>query len=514
MWTRNNYPVKFSFGSAVGDSRIVSKIHFSSLHQDSLTTGEVPHIGNQPREEAINSTAFLVTFTCASTGITSTTFIFNITGNSSQGTCETTGRISLQKSCLGSPTSSNSTSDRPTSTNISLTVTTTPQSATSSSLTTSSTTSGTSRAFTSALNTTRTKTSVALFLAVGVSAFVLLIVLTSTLAVVMWKRRKKKFPHVEEGALAASNTRCKWEVDPGKIQLDTPIGSGAFSRVYRGEYSCTVVAVKVLKGDSLSSEREMLLKEIELLKNMEQHPNLITMKGCCSVSPDSPIMLIMEYMNMGNLLKYLRKNRCLKCDREECEERLNDLTILTCVHNQKLKEFLNQCLVITYQVSLGMEWMEKQHCVHRDLAARNVLLHALDDKRILTKISDFGLARSAYESDMIRGDMHEQKPIKWTAPEGLLDNIFTIKSDVWSFGVVLWEVASLGSIPYPGLEKQVLVTMIQNGYRMDKPEDCSDELYQLMLQCWQSLPNKRPRFEKIRTQLEEMVTTTRGYIDL
>ena len=112
------FQVKFSFGSAVGDSRIVSKIHFSSLHQDSLTTGEVPHIGNQPREEAINSTgkhelidcmkrldpknlAFLVTFTCASTGITSTTFIFNITGNSSQGTCETTGRISLQKSCLG-----------------------------------------------------------------------------------------------------------------------------------------------------------------------------------------------------------------------------------------------------------------------------------------------------------------------------------------------------------------------------------------------------------------------------
>ncbi|XP_065832846.1 fibroblast growth factor receptor 1-like isoform X2 [Oscarella lobularis] len=514
MWTRNNYPVKFSFGSAVGDSRIVSKIHFSSLHQDSLTTGKVSYIGNQPREEAINSTEFFVTFTCASKGVSSTTFLFNITGNSSNGACETTGRFSIKKSCSGSPTSGSPSGGRPTSTKISLIVTTTPPSTSSPSLTTSDTTSGTSRAFTSALNTPRPKTLVVLFLAVVVSAFVLLIALTSTFAVVMWKRRKNKFPHVEEGALAISSKRCRWEVNPGKIQLDAPIGSGAFSRVYRGEYSCTVIAVKVLKADSQSSEREMLLKEIELLKNMEPHSNLITMKGCCTVSPDSPIMLIMEYMNMGNLLKYLRKNRCLKCVREECEERLNDPTILTCVHNQKLKEFLNQCLVITYQVSLGMEWMEKQHCVHRDLAARNVLLHALDDKRIITKISDFGLARSAYESDMIRGDMHEQKPIKWTAPEGLFDDIFTIKSDVWSFGVVLWEVASLGSIPYPGLEKQVLVTMIQNGYRMDKPEDCSDELYQLMLQCWQSLPNKRPRFEKIRTQLEEMVTTTRGYIDL
>ncbi|KAL9987755.1 hypothetical protein ACROYT_G002111 [Oculina patagonica] len=155
-----------------------------------------------------------------------------------------------------------------------------------------------------------------------------------------------------------------------------------------------------------------------------------------------------------------------------------------------------------------MEYLASKGFVHRDLAARNVLLG--EDKAV--KIADFGLLRHTY------GEIYEVKktkklPIKWMAPESLGNGIYTSKSDVWSFGVLLWELSTMGGIPYPGISNSQLYKRLKRGYRMEKPDMCTDEIYSVMLDCWKEDPDERPSFEQVISTLETMMTADTPYHD-
>ncbi|XP_036329877.1 proto-oncogene tyrosine-protein kinase receptor Ret-like [Rhagoletis pomonella] len=148
--------------------------------------------------------------------------------------------------------------------------------------------------------------------------------------------------------------------------------------------------------------------------------------------------------------------------------------------------------------------------VHRDLAARNVLL--ADGK--ICKISDFGLTRDVYEDDAYLKRSRDRVPVKWMAPESLADHVYTTKSDVWAFGVLCWELITLGASPYPGIPPQNLYHLLKTGYRMERPENCSEEIYSIVRTCWTDDPNSRPSFKYLASQFEKLLGNNVKYIEM
>eukprot|EP00118_Oscarella_pearsei_P015070 m.133138 g.133138 ORF g.133138 m.133138 type:complete len:589 (+) comp38106_c0_seq6:401-2167(+) len=498
MWTSVNSSFHYTFALETEDKSVISEV---KLLDDFPASGKVKYADNSEK-----ATEFLINGVCASTGVTNILYRFNFTGQMPSGNCETSNEFAIQKSCRVTQTPTSSVTLTPTTPTTATVLVTErkPLEVTTEAVTTD----------------VKRSTSSFLFYIIGACIGVIALGIIVILVIVFkWKRRREQATFDSVDLKLKGKTDRTWEVNPNDIRLDEQIGKGAFSRVYRGEYysnkskESTVVAVKCLSGNSHDYQKEMLLKEIELMKNMDYHPNLLGLKGCCTRSPENPIMLLMEYMNMGSLLHFLRKNRILKCDCDEGRECTDNPSVERCSHDKSLQKFLCQCVSFAWQVSNGMKWMEEQHYVHRDLAARNVLLNRREDDNIVAKLSDFGLAKDVYESGYIDGS-DEQRPIKWTAPEALIQGRFTIKSDVWSFGILLWEITTLGSVPYPGLERQLLVSMLEKGHRMDQPEDCSEEMYQLMVRCWEARPAARPNFREIKDTMEGILSATKGYLDL
>lgn len=316
----------------------------------------------------------------------------------------------------------------------------------------------------------------------------------------------------------------KWEFPRSLLKIEQVLGEGEFGRVLRakamnigGIPGPTTVAVKTLKEDACASELADLLSEYQLLKEA-QHPNVIRLLGACTTPPGAPVYLIIEFAEFGSLRNYLRRSRHL-----ESESRIPAPTSLLSTSPINVSEE-SQCgdnalnytitprdiLSFAWQISKGMAYLADIKLVHRDLAARNVLLATGK----VCKISDFGLTRDVYEDDAYLKRSKGRVPVKWMAPESLADHVYTSKSDVWSFGVLLWELVTLGASPYPGVDVHNLYNLLKVGYRMEKPSNCSQQLYKLMVSCWHQEPGMRPSFKELTSHWERMLEDGVEYLDL
>uniref|UniRef100_A0A8C1B7V7 Fibroblast growth factor receptor n=1 Tax=Cyprinus carpio carpio TaxID=630221 RepID=A0A8C1B7V7_CYPCA len=298
-----------------------------------------------------------------------------------------------------------------------------------------------------------------------------------------------------------------WEFPRENLTLGKPLGEGCFGQVVRAEAyrinkenqdQVTTVAVKMLKDDATDKDLADLISEMELMKVMDKHKNIINLLGVCT--QDGPLYVLVEYASKGSLREYLRARRPPGMDytfdvTKVPEEQLTFKDLVSCA----------------YQVARGMEYLASKRCIHRDLAARNVLV--TEDN--VMKIADFGLARGVHQIDYYKKTTNGRLPVKWMAPEALFDRVYTHQSDVWSFGVLMWEIFTLGGSPYPGIPVEELFKLLKEGHRMDKPSNCTHELYMKMRECWHAVPTQRPTFKQLVEELDRvLVSISDEYLDL
>ncbi|XP_033973769.1 fibroblast growth factor receptor 1-A isoform X5 [Trematomus bernacchii] len=300
----------------------------------------------------------------------------------------------------------------------------------------------------------------------------------------------------------------RWELLRDRLVLGKPLGEGCFGQVVMGEAlgldkekpnRQTKVAVKMLKSDATEKDLSDLISEMEMMKIIGKHKNIINLLGACT--QDGPLYVIVEYASKGNLREYLRARRppgmeyCYNPDQVPVE-------------NMAIKDLVS----CAYQVARGMEYLSSKKCIHRDLAARNVLV--TEDS--VMKIADFGLARDIHHIDYYKKTTNGRLPVKWMAPEALFDRIYTNQSDVWSFGVLLWEIFTLGGSPYPGVPVEELFKLLKDGHRMDQPSTCTHEMYMMMRDCWNAVPSHRPTFKQLVEDLDRCLamTANQEYLEL
>lgn len=277
--------------------------------------------------------------------------------------------------------------------------------------------------------------------------------------------------HNKPTVFALSPEPDEWEINRTDIVMRHKLGGGQYGDVYEAvwkRYNVTV-AVKTLKEDTMALKD--FLEEAAIMKEMK-HPNLVQLLGVCTREP--PFYIITEFMSKGNLLDYLRTGS---------KEHITAVVLM----------------YMATQIASGMSYLESRSFIHRDLAARNCLV----GEDHLVKVADFGLAR-LMRDDTYTAHAGAKFPIKWTAPEGLAYNKFSTKSDVWAFGILLWEIATYGMSPYPGVDLTDVYHMLEKGYRMECPPGCPPKIYELMRQCWQWNACDRPSFQEIHHALENM----------
>ncbi|XP_072715074.1 tyrosine-protein kinase Fer-like isoform X4 [Ciconia boyciana] len=272
-------------------------------------------------------------------------------------------------------------------------------------------------------------------------------------------------------SILGSSSDKKWALNHEDVTLGELLGKGNFGEVYKGTLKDkTPVAVKTCKEDLPQELKIKFLSEARILKQYD-HPNIVKLIGICTQR--QPIYIVMELVSGGDFLSFLRKKK------------------------DELKT--KQLVKFSLDAASGMAYLESKNCIHRDLAARNCLV---DENNIL-KISDFGMSRQ--EDDGVYSSSGlKQIPIKWTAPEALNYGRYTSESDVWSFGILLWETFSLGVCPYPGMTNQQAREQVEKGYRMSAPQKCPEEIYKIMQRCWAYKPESRPKFSEIQKALSSI----------
>ncbi|XP_066024492.1 myoblast growth factor receptor egl-15 isoform X2 [Pocillopora verrucosa] len=295
-----------------------------------------------------------------------------------------------------------------------------------------------------------------------------------------------------------------WEVPRDRVSVEKIIGKGAFGQVAKGTAEqlhgrpgTITVAIKMLKGNAAESDKRDLMAELDTMKQLKPHLHVIKLLGC--VTESEPLLVLIEYVPFGDLLGYLRKSRGLN----DTYYKDPDIKPQTNLRSQQLMKF-------AWQIADGMSYLSSKSIIHRDLAARNVLV----GENETCKVTDFGMARNVQEENIYERKTKGRLPVKWTAYEALLYGKYTTKSDVWSYGVVLYEIFTIGGSPYPRMDGRKIASLLQQGYRMPKPQHVDDKLYDMMLRCWQDDPGTRPTFFDLRNQLKTMETLHKRLINM
>lgn len=299
-----------------------------------------------------------------------------------------------------------------------------------------------------------------------------------------------------------------WELPRDRLTLGKPLGEGCFGQVVLAEAigidknkptRVTKVAVKMLKADGTEKDLSDLISEMEMMKTIGKHKNIINLLGACT--QDGPLYVVVEYAEQGNLREYLRARRPAGLEYWSGPRHPS-------LGNLEIRELVSSA----YQVARGMAYLASKKCIHRDLAARNVLI----TEENVMKIADFGLARDVHHIDYYKKTTNGRLPVKWMAPEALFDRIYTHQSDVWSFGVLLWEIFTLGGSPYPGVPVEELFKLLKEGHRMERPSACTEDIYQMMRDCWHAVPARRPTFQQLVDDLDRMLSliANQEYLDL
>ncbi|XP_058886299.1 ephrin type-A receptor 3 isoform X2 [Acipenser ruthenus] len=284
-------------------------------------------------------------------------------------------------------------------------------------------------------------------------------------------------PHTYEDPNQAIHEFAK-ELDSSCISIDKVVGAGEFGEVCSGRLKLPSkreisVAIKTLKAGYTENQRRDFLSEASIMGQFE-HPNIIRLEGV--VTRSKPVMIVTEYMENGSLDSFLRKHDA-------------QFTVI-------------QLVGMLRGIASGMKYLSDMGYVHRDLAARNILVNS----NLVCKVSDFGLSRVLEDDPEAAYTTRGGKiPIRWTAPEAIAYRKFTSASDVWSYGIVLWEVMAYGERPYWEMSNQDVIKAVDEGYRLPPPMDCPAALYQLMLDCWQKDRNNRPKFEQIVSILDKLI---------
>lgn len=269
------------------------------------------------------------------------------------------------------------------------------------------------------------------------------------------------------------------EVDRNSITLERKLDQGHFGDVWIGKWRNSVdVAIKTLKPGAMSADA--FLEEAKIMHKM-RHRKLVQLMGVCT--QQFPIYIITELMVNGSLLTYLRRDE-----------------------GRSIK--LPTLVDFAAQIADGMAYLEQKAFIHRDLRAANILVGENNN----VKVADFGLSRITESDDVYLANEATKFPIKWTAPEAAFERKFSIKSDVWSFGILLYELVTFGRIPYPGMDNRTVLSEIEKGYRMPKPSstflDCPETYYCIMLSCWNRIPERRPTFEYLYLTFEDFMIAT------
>ncbi|XP_076452424.1 fibroblast growth factor receptor 4-like [Babylonia areolata] len=382
----------------------------------------------------------------------------------------------------------------------------------------------------------------------GVAGLIILIIVVTGASVCFWYKRRKLlmieyqlYPNKEPASAASQPLVQKsgssrpttiyppvpqsvkvpydpqWEFPRNRLIFLGQIGEGAFGIVQQATAygigrvpKASTVAVKMLRENVTVMEQQDFVRELEVMKAMKKmghHVNIINFLGCCTQG--GPLLVIVEFAKNGNLRDFL----------ESCRDGINGYGKF--VHPQDPGWYTKtpggqivsrkSLTSFAYQIARGMEFLASKKCIHRDLAARNVLV---TEDNVL-KIADFGLSRTG---EYYRKRSGGRLPVKWMAPEALFDMRYTTKSDVWSFGVVLWEVFSLGGMPYASIPHEELYNkLLEEGYRMPRPELASESLYALMMRCWQKRPSDRPDFSQLVCHIDRLLMASlsdEAYLDM
>ncbi|KAL4658580.1 ephrin type-A receptor 8 [Arapaima gigas] len=284
-------------------------------------------------------------------------------------------------------------------------------------------------------------------------------------------------PHTYEDPCQAVHEFAR-EIEASRIKIEKIIGSGEFGEVCYGRMKLPgkrdiPVALKTLKAGYSEKQRRDFLSEASIMAQFD-HPNIIRLEGV--VTRSKPVMIITEYMENGSLDSFLRRHD-------------GQFTII-------------QLVGILRGIAAGMKYLSDLGYIHRDLAARNILVNS----NLVCKVSDFGLSRVLEDDpDAAYTTTGGKIPIRWTAPEAIAYRKFSSASDVWSYGVVMWEVMSYGERPYWNLTNRDVIKSVEEGYRLPSPMGCPGALYTLMLDCWQKDRNERPKFCQIVTVLDKLI---------